>query len=188
LHLGLPSTVVISSRAKLSDAPFCFFARRGIYGAESMPGTRQGNAGRASSLNLPSRARLLLLLLLLLRHVSVVSLFRFKFHFISHFSEISLTGVPKPEMTHPWARAHLSVQNLVAWTNVLPIVQGAFVVALTSISSSRAAARRCLKVRTERVPFLVATTASTSGAVRVFLLARTVNCTSCGLGSPAAAC
>jgi hypothetical protein len=67
-----------------------------------MPGTRQANAGRASSLNLPSRARLLLLLLLLLlRHVSVVSLFRFKFHFISHFSEISLTGVPKPEMTHP---------------------------------------------------------------------------------------
>jgi hypothetical protein len=48
-----------------------------------MPGTRQANAGRASSLNLPSRAGLLLLLLL--RHVSVVSLFRFKFHFISHF-------------------------------------------------------------------------------------------------------
>jgi hypothetical protein len=47
-----------------------------------MPGTRQANAGRASSLNLPSRARLLLLLL---RHVSLVSLFRFKFHFISHF-------------------------------------------------------------------------------------------------------
>jgi hypothetical protein len=42
-----------------------------------MPGTRQTDAGRASILNLPSR---LLLLLLLLRHVSVVSLFRFRFH------------------------------------------------------------------------------------------------------------
>jgi hypothetical protein len=40
--------------------------------------------------------------LLVLRLRPVVSLFRFKFHFISHFSEISLTGFPKPEMTHPW--------------------------------------------------------------------------------------
>jgi hypothetical protein len=53
-----------------------------------MPGTRQAEAGRASILNLPSR-----LLLLLLRHVSVVSLFRFKFQYISYFSEISYTRV-----------------------------------------------------------------------------------------------
>jgi hypothetical protein len=53
-----------------------FLANRWIFGVQRMPGTRQTDAGRASILNLPSR----LLLLLLLRHVSVVSLFRFRFH------------------------------------------------------------------------------------------------------------
>jgi hypothetical protein len=44
------------------------------------------------------------LLLLLLAHVSLFHVSRFKFRFISHFSEISFTEAPRPEMAHPWAQ------------------------------------------------------------------------------------
>jgi hypothetical protein len=41
------------------------------------------------------------LLLLLLADVSMFHVSRFKFRLISHFSEISFTEAPRPEMAHP---------------------------------------------------------------------------------------